>query len=59
MTDMICRKTMQRCATPSMCAPYGGCGDPIRAEIEELRRRIVALESLESLVNLVHVGIKP
>lgn len=24
---MICRKTMQQCSTPSMCAPFGGCGE--------------------------------
>lgn len=22
---MICRKTMQQCQTPSMCAPFHGC----------------------------------
>lgn len=22
---MICRKTMEECQTPSMCAPFGGC----------------------------------
>ena len=27
MSDLICRKTMRRCLTESMCAPYGGCGD--------------------------------
>lgn len=31
MTDMICRKSMQRCQTPAMCAPYGGCADPSTA----------------------------
>ena len=25
MTDLICRKTMQRCQTPGMCMPHGGC----------------------------------
>lgn len=25
MTDMICRKSMQRCQTPGMCSPHGGC----------------------------------
>lgn len=25
MTNLICRKTMMRCQTPGMCAPYGGC----------------------------------
>lgn len=25
MSDLICRKTMMRCQTPGMCAPYGGC----------------------------------
>ena len=28
MTDMICRKSMVRCQTPGMCAPYGGCQMP-------------------------------
>lgn len=27
MTDTICRKSMQRCLTPGMCAPHGGCHD--------------------------------
>ncbi len=25
MSDLICRKTMMRCSTPGMCAPFGGC----------------------------------
>ncbi len=25
MTDLICRKTMQRCQYPGMCSPHGGC----------------------------------
>lgn len=25
MSETICKKTMQRCTTPGMCAPYGGC----------------------------------
>lgn len=25
MSDLICRKTLMRCPTPGMCAPYGGC----------------------------------
>lgn len=25
MSDLICRKTMTRCHTPGMCAPFGGC----------------------------------
>lgn len=25
MSDLICRKTMTRCQTPGMCAPFGGC----------------------------------
>lgn len=28
MTDMIYRKSMVRCQTPGMCAPYGGCQTP-------------------------------
>ncbi|ARP89779.1 hypothetical protein CAL14_05340 [Bordetella genomosp. 9] len=26
--DMICRKTMMRCQTPNMCAPFQGCSVP-------------------------------
>lgn len=25
MTDLICRKTMQRCQHPGMCSTHGGC----------------------------------
>lgn len=25
MSDLICRKTMQRCLHPGMCSPHGGC----------------------------------
>lgn len=25
MTYMLCSKSMQRCPTPGMCAPHGGC----------------------------------
>lgn len=25
MSDLICRKTMQRCLHPGMCSPNGGC----------------------------------
>lgn len=49
MSDLICRKTMQRCQTPGMCLPFQGCPDPMQrtmhgqlaakdAEIAELRR---------------------
>jgi hypothetical protein len=31
--DMICRKTMSRCQTPSMCAPFGGCLDPEKSHM--------------------------
>lgn len=27
MSDLICCKTMQRCQTPGMCSPHGGCSD--------------------------------
>ncbi len=37
MSDLICRRTMRRCATPGMCAPFQGCGDPRTDEIERLR----------------------
>jgi hypothetical protein len=39
MTDMICRKSMQRCQTPGMCAPHGGCADPSTA------RGVAAIEA--------------
>jgi len=37
MTSLtICRKTMQPCQTPGMCAPFGGCAshssEPIRQQ---------------------------
>lgn len=28
MTDLICRKSMNRCQTPGMCSPHGGCQTP-------------------------------
>lgn len=28
---MICRKSLQLCQTPGMCAPHGGCADPAQA----------------------------
>jgi len=28
MSDLICKKTMRRCMTESMCAPFHGCGEP-------------------------------
>lgn len=31
MTDMICRKSLARCQTPGMCAPHGGCREPVPA----------------------------
>lgn len=30
---MICRKTMEPCRTPGMCAPYGGCQPSILKEV--------------------------
>lgn len=32
MSDLICRKTMMRCQTPSMCAPHGGCSTGVLKE---------------------------
>ena len=32
MSDLICRKTMMRCYSPGMCAPYGGCQPSILQE---------------------------
>ncbi|PBW56427.1 hypothetical protein CJU07_10615 [Pseudomonas aeruginosa] len=47
MTDLICRKTMMRCQTPGMCAPYGGC----RAEVAILADKVlVPRELLERLL---------
>lgn len=30
---MICRKTMEPCLTPGMCAPYGGCQPSVMKEV--------------------------
>lgn len=32
MTDLICRKTMMRCQTQGMCAPFGGCQPSVLAD---------------------------
>lgn len=32
MSDLICRKTMQRCNTPGMCMPHGGCRVSVLAD---------------------------
>lgn len=56
MSDLICRKTMMRCQTPSMCSPFGGCqaGVLVQTDVryaadaqdepagEDVRGRIVA-----------------
>ena len=31
MSDLICRKTMMRCPTTDMCAPFQGCGPLLEA----------------------------
>lgn len=47
MSDLICRKTMMRCQTPGMCAPYGGC----RAEVAILADKVlVPRELLERIL---------
>lgn len=50
MSDLICRKTMRRCETPSMCVPFGGCGDPSDERISKLERDLsAALERIRDL----------
>lgn len=36
MSDLICRKTMMRCNTPGMCAPYGGCRDELAIPADQV-----------------------
>ncbi|MDP9523725.1 hypothetical protein [Pseudomonas putida] len=34
MSDLICRKTMQRCQTAGMCMPHGGCRVSVLADCD-------------------------
>jgi len=38
---MICRKSMDDCKTPGMCAPFGGCQDAAQSELVALREELV------------------
>lgn len=50
MSDLICRKTMMRCNTPGMCAPYGGCRDELAIPADQvLVPRDLALRMLERI----------
>lgn len=46
MSDLICRKTMMRCQTPGMCAPYGGCRTEVAIPADQV---LVPRELLERL----------
>lgn len=35
MSDLICRRTMQRCQTPGMCLPFRGCPDPMQRTMHD------------------------
>lgn len=43
---MICRRTMQQCLTPSMCAPFRGCLPPDTQVKPDLELRIARLERI-------------
>jgi hypothetical protein len=43
---MLCRHSGEECKTPGMCAPYGGCPSSDRAEINDLRARVLKLERI-------------
>lgn len=47
MSDLICRKTMMRCQTPGMCAPYGGCRTEVAIPADQV---LVPRELLERLL---------
>lgn len=50
MADLICRNTMQRCNTPGMCSPHGGC-----KPAQQPSTGIVGLErSLSNLLAVIH-----
>lgn len=49
MSDLICRKSMQRCLHPGMCSPHGGC-QPDKSEWQsgyEEGRRMGAKTALD------------
>lgn len=43
---MWCKRKNRTCETPSMCAPFQGCGDPKDDEIADLKRRVERLEQV-------------
>ncbi|MBD9675574.1 hypothetical protein IB274_02625 [Pseudomonas sp. PDM18] len=47
MSDLICRKTMMRCQTPGMCAPYGGCRDEAAIPADQVLVPRRLLEDIE------------
>lgn len=53
MSDLICRKTMMRCQTPGMCAPYGGCRTEVAIPADQV---LVPRELLEELLEAAKDG---
>lgn len=53
MTDMTCRKSMQRCQTPGRCSPHGGCPDPapVRGYLPDQKMAIVPFDLLDKSIN--------
>lgn len=63
MSHLICRKTMLQCPTPSMCSPYGGCIDPLAAQLKNVVinqevRRFVGQDDRRKIDELVAEGIE-
>jgi len=60
MSDLICRKTMMRCQTPGMCAPFGGCNMPGTVSQSDHDRIVAGLESQRAMwvANATELGIK-
>jgi hypothetical protein len=54
MPDMICRKNMERCNTPGMCSPHGGCRDEPRV-IKVLRENgeLIAANATIAQLNVI------
>lgn len=50
MSDLICRKTMMRCQTPGMCAPYGGCRPEVAIPADQV---LVKRESLSIILDYI------
>ncbi|WP_017522000.1 hypothetical protein ACQCLI_18360 [Pseudomonas nitroreducens] len=53
MSDLICRKTMMRCQTPGMCAPYGGCRTEVAIPDDQV---LVPREWLSALIGEISHG---